>query len=500
MNRTAFALPLMLLPGWASADITSDDVWNNVTAAYSAMGLTVTGTPVRSGNTLTISDGMVTLTYPIIGGQATATIPQMGLIEQDDGTVRILTPDAYLVQVAADIPEEAEQVSFEIAIAQSGLDSVASGTPGDVTYTTDIADFDAIMNALKVNGEDLNFTLEMDSDGYAGVTQMTDGDVFTIASDLINRATVTRFSMDIEGVSQASTTSGGTVNTKATLVLPPDMNIMNLAPALRAGLSLNAAMQSDASSSETTTTMNGDLISEQIQNTGPGAATFKIDQAGVNLTADISTFDATITQMDLLPFPIALSGGRAGGSFAFPLLASDAPQPFQYAITMSELEIADGLWSMVDPTSGLDRSPIDLIVDLSGTLQWDLDLPDVMALAALEQSGEMPVQILSADINAFALNALGGAVSASGGFIFDNMDMTTFDGLPRPEGSAKLQATGLNAVIDQLVGIGLLPEDQAGMGRMFMGMFARATGDDGLESEVEVNAEGHVLLNGQRMR
>jgi hypothetical protein len=225
-----------------------------------------------------------------------------------------------------------------------------------------------------------------------------------------------------------------------------------------------------------------------------------MDETGVMISADLSNFDAVVTQMDMMPFPIEISGGRASGSFVFPLLASDAPQPFQYAFSMAGLEIADSLWSMVDSAGGLDRSPIDVTVDLSGMLDWGFDLPDVMGLAALEQSGEVPVKILSADINSLALNALGGAVAADGGFTFDNSDMVTFDGLPRPEGRAKLQATGLNGVIEQLVAVGLLPEEQAGMGRMFMGMFARATGDDTLESEVEVNAEGHVLLNGQRMR
>jgi len=55
-------------------------------------------------------------------------------------------------------------------------------------------------------------------------------------------------------------------------------------------------------------------------------------------------------------------------------------------------------------------------------------------------------------------------------------------------------------LIDNLVALGVLPEDQASMARLGMGMFARSVGDDQLETTVEVNPEGHVIVNGQRMR
>jgi hypothetical protein len=38
------------------------------------------------------------------------------------------------------------------------------------------------------------------------------------------------------------------------------------------------------------------------------------------------------------------------------------------------------------------------------------------------------------------------------------------------------------------------------MGRLMMGMFARTTGDDQLRTTVEVNDQGHLIVNGQRMQ
>jgi hypothetical protein len=48
--------------------------------------------------------------------------------------------------------------------------------------------------------------------------------------------------------------------------------------------------------------------------------------------------------------------------------------------------------------------------------------------------------------------------------------------------------------------MGLLPEDQVMGARMMMGVFATPVGDDMLTSTIEVNAEGHVIANGQRLQ
>jgi len=91
-------------------------------------------------------------------------------------------------------------------------------------------------------------------------------------------------------------------------------------------------------------------------------------------------------------------------------------------------------------------------------------------------------------------------ISGDGAFTFDNNDLETFDGLPRPLGAATVKIEGANGLMDNLVSMGLLPEDQASMGRLMMGMFARATGDDQLETTVEVNDQGHLIVNGQRIQ
>jgi hypothetical protein len=54
--------------------------------------------------------------------------------------------------------------------------------------------------------------------------------------------------------------------------------------------------------------------------------------------------------------------------------------------------------------------------------------------------------------------------------------------------------------MDNLVAMGLLPEEQVMGARMMLGLFTVPTGDDQLTTTIEVNAEGQILANGQRLQ
>jgi len=113
----------------------------------------------------------------------------------------------------------------------------------------------------------------------------------------------------------------------------------------------------------------------------------------------------------------------------------------------------------------------------------------------------MPGQLCALNVNSLILSAVGAELTGNGAFTFDNSDLTTFDGLPRPEGKLDLKLVGANVLIDKLVGMGLLPEDQAMGARMMMGLFARpGDGEDTLVSTIEVTPEGALMANGQRLQ
>ncbi|MBV6637329.1 MAG: hypothetical protein KI788_15675, partial [Mameliella sp.] len=97
--------------------------------------------------------------------------------------------------------------------------------------------------------------------------------------------------------------------------------------------------------------------------------------------------------------------------------------------------------------------------------------------------------------------AVGAMVKGSGAFTFDNSDLQTFGGVPRPEGKLDVSIAGANGLVDSLISMGLLPEEDAMGFRMMMSMFTVPGEDpDTATSTIEINAEGHVLANGQRIQ
>jgi hypothetical protein len=116
------------------------------------------------------------------------------------------------------------------------------------------------------------------------------------------------------------------------------------------------------------------------------------------------------------------------------------------------------------------------------------------------ENGAVPGELHALTLNDLTLAIAGAMVQGNGGFTFDNSDMSTIPGFPRPEGQITVNINGANQLFDALVSMGLLPEDQAMMGRMMMGMFARTVGEDQLESVIEINDKGHILANGQRIQ
>lgn len=496
-----FALPLLVIPGVATADVTPQDVWDNMVAGYGAIGLELSATLESSGDTLIANDGVASFTYPVIGGQMTATLPPMTFTALGNGTVSITTPNTFLSAITADIPEEQEQVSLDITIAQEGLTSIASGDPDDVTYVSETSSYDALVTNLVVPGEDLSsFEAQLDTEGYVSETRVTIADSVTVTNTATNRPSTVSFKVDADGIRQESDSNTGTLITNVTAIIPADVDIMNLAPALRAGLSVTGSTSSEGGTSETRTYDGDELFSEQNQVTGPSTGTFGFDADGIRLAGTGEGGSLTLSGSEfMLPFPIEIAFGPANAAFAFPLLAKEEPQPFAYGISVTEVSVADELWDLIDEGNVLDRSPITVTLDLSGELTNSFDLVDPATWEMMDQ-GVIPVEPNSLSINEIALGALGAMVTANGAFTFDNDDLQTFGGLPRPEGKLSAMATGLNAAIDQLVAAEILGDQDVAMPRMFMGMFAVAQGDDELTTELEINAEGHVLLNGQRIQ
>ncbi|MEL6887083.1 MAG: DUF2125 domain-containing protein [Pseudomonadota bacterium] len=224
---------------------------------------------------------------------------------------------------------------------------------------------------------------------------------------------------------------------------------------------------------------------------GPDGLTYGVSQMGVNL-------NMLLTE---LPLPISVAAAEISTNLLVPLQQSEEEQDFGMAIGFSDLTMSDALWGLFDAAGQLPRDPATLMVDLSGKAKVLFDFLDPAQAAVLEQSDAVPGELNALTLNALELDALGAKLTGAGDFTFDNSDLVTFDGLPRPKGAVDLSLVGGNGLLDKLVAMGLVPEDQAMGARMMMGLFAvPGEAEDTLTSKIEVNDEGHVLANGQRLR
>ena len=100
------------------------------------------------------------------------------------------------------------------------------------------------------------------------------------------------------------------------------------------------------------------------------------------------------------------------------------------------------------------------------------------------------------NVNELQITIAGADLTGNAAFEFDNSL-----GMPMPAGIANLRLVGGNGLLDTLVGMGLVPEEQAMGARMMLGLFARpGEGEDTLESVIEMKEDGSITANGQRIR
>jgi hypothetical protein len=117
------------------------------------------------------------------------------------------------------------------------------------------------------------------------------------------------------------------------------------------------------------------------------------------------------------------------------------------------------------------------------------------------KTAEVPGQLHALTLKELQVKIAGADLTGSGAFTFNNDDLETFDGLPAPTGDINLKLVGGNGLLDNLIKMGMVPQDEAMGVRMMMGLFAVAgDGEDTLTSKIEVKDDGSIFANGQRLK
>jgi hypothetical protein len=432
-------------------------------------------------------------------------LPPMTMIEEADGTVTQKLPKTFKLKAALEhLALIDADFTLRSTITQEGVTATASGSQGDITYLRGASGFAAAMDLDMNMGleETIYLSFNITGDDYTQKTRITEGDLITIALESKTEAMRYEYQSD-EGYGYR-TEGRGVYEAgvgRATITLPAGgTDITNLAPAFAAGLSIDAASTTSGSEDSTSTYVDNQLISSDSTKTGPAQSTMQLSADGFSGFADVTDVEVGFEMRDIFDLDVQVAMGLINARYHFPLMAAETAQPMEFAMTFDDVTINDGTWDLLDAGRALARDPMRMNIDLAGDLLLGVDLVNFAGLEDALGGPDLPIGIETLTLKALNLDLAGVTADASGAFRFDNDDLQTFDGFPRPEGIAEINVTGANKLLDTLVDVGIVPQSEVGMGRMMLGMFTRPTGDDALSSKLEIPPGGEVRVNGERGR
>jgi hypothetical protein len=479
-----------------SAEVTAAEVWQSWKTMSGNLGQTITGTESVSGDTLTVSDVVVSMEMP----EATVRgdLDTIALRENSDGTVTVTMSPEYTLSITSG-PAATEQVDMTMRLKQSGLEMVVDSDQDALSYALSAAQMTLETVEMTVEGAPVDMDMQAAISGLSGTYRLPQDGTGPIAAEgAADAVHVAMAGSDPENggkVEMAYDLSDMNFSTLTQMVAGMDSSDPNAM--LQAGFSTEGKFGYGA----TAFSMSGDDKGEQFQAAGraqSGSASFAMNKESLSYSASQRGFEIALSGSEI-PFPqITAQLAEADIAVVMPVSKSDAPQDFALLTSLKGLSVGNEIWSLFDPAGMLPHDPINLVVNLAGTGNWQVNIMDPAMAESLEKQ---PGELHSLTLKDMELSIAGASLTGKGAFTFDNTDLESFDGLPAPSGQANFMLTGGNKLLDTLVNMGLVPEDQAQGLRMMTGMFARpGEGEDTLVSDIEFTDDRHVMVNGMQMK
>ncbi|MGA9412875.1 MAG: DUF2125 domain-containing protein [Roseobacter sp.] len=483
----------------AFAELSADDVWNDWETYTEGFGYDVDGTQTRQGNVLTITGVTISSGEDAAPGGASVAIDRIVLTDQSDGTVTVEFP--AIIPIEATTPNDTGGLTrVSLDYRQSGMSVVASGTPDAINYVYSADTVTLGTTGFEVNGQAMP---EDTSDVEITINDINGTSTTTL--DNLRRYTQSMNAGSMRYVMKATDPTTGAVSDVSGQIQQLAFNGDGAVPLrdidsddfdamLAAGFSADG-MFNYAANALTATVKDAQNPVETSVLSGPGSL-------GVTMNSQGLTYDVAQTglQVDMtspaLPVPVSFNMDSASFKLAVPVRQSEEPDDFAFGFSLDGFTMSDMLWGMFDPGNQLPRDPASIALDLAGKAKLMVNFLDPNTVAGLGPD-TAPAEVENLDINKLQITAAGAELTGDGGFTFDNNQGP----MPQPQGTVDLTLTGGNGLIDKLVAGGLI-KDQDAMGvRMMMGLLAvPGDGPDTLNSKIEINDQGHVLANGQRIQ
>jgi hypothetical protein len=492
--RSAVCIAALVAGGTAQADVSAQEVWDSwqeQMGMFAATDVTV-GSEEMSGGTLIVSDLSVTTTAPEVS--STYAIDELRF-EEDGGSVIVTMSESYDMTIS---PEGGVVITLETTNA--GLEMVVSGDVDAMNYALSADSMSIGLKDIVDGGMTFTGDAQIVLNDIAGSYTTTKADLLTIGYDMQIASMDMLVDIQVPGGNGEYVTGGGKItgmNLDATVAIPLDADFENPEMLFENGFAVEGGYTVEGADYVFDVNVEGDQLAGSIT---MGAADFALVASTDSVAYDVSANDvATSITTSELPFPIDLSFTEYGLGFEMPTGKSDKPENFRLSVDLVDMAVNDMIWSMIDAGNILPHDAATLQIALSGTAQPMINMMNPEEQGSLGY-GELPFELNTLSLDTLNVSAAGAAITGAGDFTFDPTDTQTFAPMPRPEGEVAIKVNGLNQLIDNLIAMGLVPEEEVMGPRMMIGMFAQTTGDDQLETALEVNGEGHVLVNGQRVK
>ncbi|MCH2096224.1 MAG: DUF2125 domain-containing protein [Rhodobacteraceae bacterium] len=496
------ALTALCFAQGAMADVTPRQVWNDLEAYLTDFGYAVTGTEVANGNDLTIQDMTFSMALPEGGGDVAMSASELRLIDRGDGSVLVRFPDVMPLDIRID---DGEEVDLGLDYSQTNMSVIVSGEPNNLVYTYTADSLEITLAELAIDGEVVpmdvaSFSLQMNSvDGSSRISGQEGRDI-TQVMDIGSLTYDVAFS-DPDGGDEAGAFRGALSGVKfaGDLFLPDNLDPEDPVAMMSSGFVMDGKFSHSGGKTQFEIT--------EFSGTTNGASSTNGGFIGVSMGPDGVTYDLGGTGVSFnlsgpeIPLPVSAAMEEASFNVTMPLMAADVEQDFGLGIKLAGFTTADMLWGLFDPGQILPRDPATVALDITGKAKLFFDLIDDKAMMEIAMSDALPGELISLALNGLTVSAVGAELTGNGAFTFDNTDLETFNGIPRPIGQVNLNVAGANTLIDNLIRMGLLAEEDAMGARFVLSMFTvPGQGADENVSTIEFNEQGHILANGQRLQ
>ncbi len=493
--RSAVCAVALFAGSAAHAELTAAQVWEDWKEQLSIYGeenISI-GAEETSSGTVTIRD--LALSFSDEEVTIDTILGDVNFNEQADGSVRVTMDDSFPLTVTSE-----DGVVINIQIDQSNFEMLVSGDADDMDYAVSADSYTIAFQDL-VDG-DVTFTgdASLIARDLKGNYNITSDEMRNISSDATIGSVDLLVDFELPGSAGEYITAGAKINgmrTQTEVAMPLDADMSDPDDLFVNGFSLAGGYVIDSADYVFDVNAEGDQMAGSVS-TGSVILTGELNDRTAAYESNTTNLAVNLQSSDF-PMMIEMTMAEYGTGFRMPVGVTEEPADYGFKFNLIDLVVGDDIWNMFDPANVLSREPATLQIALTGTARALFDMLDP-AQADMYESNEVPFELSTLSLDTLRIAAAGALFTGTGAFSFDNEDTQSFAPLPRPEGDATFEITGLNALLDNLVAMGLVPEQDVMGPRMMMGMFARSTGDDQMAIDVEVLPNGQVNINGNRVR